>query len=89
MRAKNALGIIMASMGHDSATGLLTMKMEGAQTIAQDETSSVVLECQSHQAGRGRIACQLHIFTAKDAAGVVKVKSLHEKDKRLSQWLPH
>lgn len=39
---QNALGIIMTGMGRDGAAGLLAMKMEGAQTIAQDEASSVV-----------------------------------------------
>lgn len=39
---QNALGIIMTGMGRDGAAGLLAMKEEGAQTIAQDEATSVV-----------------------------------------------
>lgn len=38
----NAIGIIMTGMGDDGAKGLLEMKEEGAQTIAQDEKSCVV-----------------------------------------------
>jgi two-component system chemotaxis response regulator CheB len=39
---KNAVGIIMTGMGRDGAEGLLNMKVAGARTIAQDESSCVV-----------------------------------------------
>jgi len=39
---KNAIGIIMTGMGNDGAAGLLEMKNAGAETVAQDETTSVV-----------------------------------------------
>lgn len=39
---KDALGIIMTGMGDDGSTGLLEMKENGAQTIAQDEESCIV-----------------------------------------------
>lgn len=38
----NAVGVIMTGMGADGAKGLLAMKENGAQTIAQDEASCVV-----------------------------------------------
>ncbi len=38
----NALGIILTGMGDDGAKGLLEMKESGAQTIAQDEKTSIV-----------------------------------------------
>ncbi|WP_461205766.1 protein-glutamate methylesterase/protein-glutamine glutaminase [Clostridium sp. DL1XJH146] len=38
----NAIGIILTGMGYDGAKGLLSMKRKGAQTIGQDEESSVV-----------------------------------------------
>lgn len=38
----NALGVIMTGMGADGARGLLTMRENGARTIAQDEESCVV-----------------------------------------------
>lgn len=39
---RNAIGIILTGMGRDGASGLLTMKNEGAYTIGQDQGSSVV-----------------------------------------------
>lgn len=38
----NAIGVILTGMGCDGARGLLTMKVNGARTVAQDEESSVV-----------------------------------------------
>jgi two-component system chemotaxis response regulator CheB len=38
----NGVGIIMTGMGDDGAHGLLEMKQVGAQTVAQDEATSVV-----------------------------------------------
>lgn len=37
-----AIGVILTGMGKDGATGLLEMKLYGAYTIAQDESTSVV-----------------------------------------------
>ncbi len=39
---KNAIGVIMTGMGNDGAAGLLAMRQAGAQTIAQDESTSTV-----------------------------------------------
>ncbi len=39
---RNALGVILTGMGDDGARGLLNLHETGAQTIAQDEDSSVV-----------------------------------------------
>ncbi len=39
---KNAVAVIMTGMGDDGAKGMLEMKEAGAQTIAQDEDTSVV-----------------------------------------------
>jgi len=38
----NAVGVILTGMGKDGAQGMLKMKEAGAQTIAQDEKTSVV-----------------------------------------------
>ena len=39
---KNAVGVILTGMGADGAKGLLAMREAGAQTIAQDEATSIV-----------------------------------------------
>lgn len=39
---KNAVGVILTGMGSDGASGLLSMRENGAHTIAQDEQSCVV-----------------------------------------------
>jgi len=39
---KEAMGILLTGMGNDGANGLLEMKLAGASTIAQDESTSVV-----------------------------------------------
>ncbi|OPJ64207.1 protein-glutamate methylesterase/protein-glutamine glutaminase [Clostridium oryzae] len=39
---RDAVGIILTGMGYDGARGLLSMRRKGANTIGQDEKSSVV-----------------------------------------------
>jgi two-component system, chemotaxis family, protein-glutamate methylesterase/glutaminase len=39
---RNAVGAILTGMGDDGARGLLEMRQAGAQTVAQDEATSVV-----------------------------------------------
>lgn len=39
---KNALGMLLTGMGDDGARGLLEMRDNGAQTVAQDERSCIV-----------------------------------------------
>lgn len=38
----NSIGVILTGMGYDGAKGLLAMRKQGAETIGQDEESSVV-----------------------------------------------
>jgi two-component system chemotaxis response regulator CheB len=38
----NAIGVILTGMGSDGADGMLKMKQNGANTIAQDEETCVV-----------------------------------------------
>ncbi|CAN5466945.1 hypothetical protein BH23ACT9_BH23ACT9_40040 [soil metagenome] len=37
-----AIGIVLTGMGDDGAKGLLAMRRQGAQTFAQDRTTSAV-----------------------------------------------
>ena len=39
---KNALGMLLTGMGDDGGRGLLEMRDNGAQTVAQDERSCIV-----------------------------------------------
>ena len=39
---KNGIGVLLTGMGKDGANGLLSMKKQGALTIAQDEETSIV-----------------------------------------------
>ena len=39
---RRSLGILLTGMGCDGATGLLALHQAGGQTIAQDETTSIV-----------------------------------------------
>lgn len=39
---KRSLGVILTGMGRDGAEGLLTMRRSGAETIGQDEGTSLV-----------------------------------------------
>lgn len=50
---QNAKGIIMTGMGDDGASGLLEMKEAGADTIAQNEESSVVFGMPKEAIKRG------------------------------------
>ncbi|MCG6152481.1 protein-glutamate methylesterase/protein-glutamine glutaminase [Leptospira bandrabouensis] len=52
---KNSKGIIMTGMGDDGASGLLEMKEAGADTIAQNEETSVVFGMPKEAIKRGGV----------------------------------
>lgn len=52
---KNSKGIIMTGMGDDGASGLLEMKDAGADTIAQNEETSVVFGMPKEAIKRGGV----------------------------------
>ncbi|MCA9037759.1 MAG: chemotaxis response regulator protein-glutamate methylesterase [Planctomycetaceae bacterium] len=51
----NAVGIILTGMGSDGALGMLEMKKSGAQTIAQDEATSVVFGMPREAISKGGV----------------------------------
>ncbi len=51
----NAVGVILTGMGGDGAGGLYEMKQAGAQTIAQDEKTSVVWGMPGEAVKRGGV----------------------------------
>ena len=52
---RNAVGVIMTGMGDDGAHGMEEMKVAGAQTIAQDEATSVVFGMPREAIKRGAV----------------------------------
>jgi len=62
---KNAMGILLTGMGNDGAKGLLELKESGADTIAQDEQSSVVYGMPKEAA---KLGAANHILSLDDIA---------------------
>jgi two-component system chemotaxis response regulator CheB len=50
---RSAVGVILTGMGSDGARGLLAMRQAGAQTIAQDEKTSLVYGMPMEAAAMG------------------------------------
>jgi len=50
---RNAVGVIMTGMGADGADGLKEMRDQGAETIAQDESTCVVFGMPKEAIARG------------------------------------
>jgi two-component system chemotaxis response regulator CheB len=54
-----AIGVILTGMGRDGAEGLLTLRNAGAETLGQDEQSSVVYGMPKVAFEMGAVAKQL------------------------------
>ena len=72
---KNSIGVILTGMGRDGAQGILRMKNEGAETIGQDEESSVVYGMPKSAYELGAINYQLPLHKIPE-----KIISLLNKD---------
>jgi two-component system chemotaxis response regulator CheB len=72
---KNAVGVLLTGMGRDGADELLTMKKEGAVTIAQDEATSVIYSMPAEAA---RIGAATHVLPPDRIAHLLEslVKSM-------------
>jgi two-component system chemotaxis response regulator CheB len=64
---RKAIGVLMTGMGRDGANGLLAMKKAGAQTIGQDEKTSVVY-------GMPRVAYEMGAVTYQLPIGDISQK---------------
>ena len=62
------VGVIMTGMGSDGAEGLLEMRQCGAQTIAQDESSCVVLGMPKEAIARGAAVSVVPLNRIADVA---------------------
>jgi two-component system, chemotaxis family, protein-glutamate methylesterase/glutaminase len=54
-----AIGVILTGMGRDGAQGLLAMRQSGAETIGQDETTSLVYGMPKAAFENGAVGAQL------------------------------
>jgi len=64
---KNAVGAILTGMGADGAKGLLAMQKAGAQTIAQDEATSIVFGMPKEAIKLGAAAKVLPLYNVAGA----------------------
>jgi two-component system chemotaxis response regulator CheB len=64
---KSAIGVILTGMGKDGADGLLEMRKAGAQTIGQDEASSLVYGMPQVAFERGGVMRQCSLVNIADA----------------------
>lgn len=58
---KNAIGVILTGMGNDGASGLLALRQSGANTLGQDERSSVVYGMPKAAAAIGAVQEQVSL----------------------------
>lgn len=74
---QNAIGVILTGMGYDGAKGLLSMKRRGAQTIGQDENSSIVYGMPKVAYNIGAVSKQLSLD--KISISLLEILSIKNK----------
>ena len=73
----NASGVILTGMGDDGAEGLAEMHAAGAQTIAQDEATSVVFGMPKEAIARGAVDAVLPLQRIAPSLMARSAKDLH------------
>jgi len=76
--SSRAVGIILTGLGRDGAEGLLALRRAGAETIGQDEASSVVYGMPKAAFELGAVATQLPIDRIADR--VLSLTNAHRRE---------
>jgi len=73
--AEDVLGIILTGMGGDGAEGLLRLKQNGSQTVAQDEASCIVFGMPRKAAEIGAVDKVLGIAEIRSKLANISMKN--------------
>lgn len=74
-----SLGVILTGMGRDGAAGLLSMRQAGADTLGQDEASSIVYGMPKAAFAAGAVGKQVPLGRMGDR--ILQITNAHRKEK--------
>jgi two-component system, chemotaxis family, protein-glutamate methylesterase/glutaminase len=74
----NAIGVILTGLGRDGAEGLLALRQAGADTIGQDEASSVVYGMPRAAFEIGAVALQFPL--ERIAERILSISNVHRRE---------